>query len=67
VLQVGSTQWQLSMGSHTMRSLSDASEPTFIFSGVVEGDNDTFYCVIFKRSEWKALVQHRLFQLKLFC
>jgi hypothetical protein len=49
--QVGTTQWQLSMGSHTMRSLSDAAEPTFIFSGVLEGDNDTFYCVIFKRSE----------------
>jgi hypothetical protein len=56
LLQVGTTQWRLSMGSHTMRSLSDASEPTFIFSGVLEGDNDTFYCVIFKRSKsWGAL------------
>ncbi|WIA37760.1 hypothetical protein OEZ86_014635 [Tetradesmus obliquus] len=50
LLQVGTTQWRLSMGSHTMRSLSDAAEPTFIFSGVLEGDNDTFYCVIFKRT-----------------
>ncbi|KAF6261475.1 hypothetical protein COO60DRAFT_774588 [Scenedesmus sp. NREL 46B-D3] len=32
-----------------MRSLSDASEPTFVFS-VLEGDTDTFYCVIFKRA-----------------
>jgi hypothetical protein len=25
--------------------------PTFIFSGVLEGDNDTFCYVIFKRSK----------------
>jgi hypothetical protein len=56
VIQVGTTQWRLSMGSHTMRSLSDASEPTFIFSGVLEGDNDTFYCVIFKRSESRSCI-----------
>eukprot|EP00882_Tetradesmus_deserticola_P021183 GHRQ01022930.1.p2 GENE.GHRQ01022930.1~~GHRQ01022930.1.p2 ORF type:complete len:104 (+),score=54.16 GHRQ01022930.1:494-805(+) len=55
LLQVGSSQWLLSSSSHTMRSLSDASEPTFIFSGVLQGDSDTFYCVIFRRSECTLL------------
>lgn len=51
VLQVGdAARWQLSMGSHTMRSASDACEPTFIFSGVDAKDLDLFYCVIFKRA-----------------
>lgn len=49
VLSVGDAQWQLTQGTHTMRSTSDAGEPTFIFSSVVDRDPDTFYCVILKR------------------
>jgi hypothetical protein len=54
ILAVGDTQWQLTQGTHTMRSTSDAGEPTFIFSAVVERDPDTFYAVLFKRgrSHW---------------
>jgi hypothetical protein len=48
-LRVGDVQWQLTQGTHTMRSTSDAGEPTFIFSSVLDKDPDTFYCVILKR------------------
>lgn len=51
ILAVGDTQWQLTQGTHTMRSTSDAGEPTFIFSAIIERDPDTFYAVIFKRGE----------------
>ncbi|KAF8058434.1 sbpA [Scenedesmus sp. PABB004] len=50
VLDAGGVRWSLALASHTMRSLSDAGEPTFIFSGVKQRDVDTFYCVIFKRN-----------------
>eukprot|EP00878_Enallax_costatus_P023477 GHUV01024973.1.p1 GENE.GHUV01024973.1~~GHUV01024973.1.p1 ORF type:complete len:414 (+),score=146.25 GHUV01024973.1:1024-2265(+) len=49
VCVAGDVTWHLQRGSHTMRSTSDAGEPTFIFSSVVDRDIDTFYCVIFKR------------------
>jgi hypothetical protein len=49
VLSVGDVQWQLTQGTHTMRSTSDSGEPTFIFSSVLDRDPDTFYCVILKR------------------
>jgi hypothetical protein len=48
-LAVGDVTWQLTQGTHTMRSTSDAGEPTFIFSSVINTDPDTFYCVILKR------------------
>lgn len=51
ILAVRDTQWQLTQGTHTMRSTSDAGEPTFIFSAIIERDPDTFYAVIFKRGE----------------
>jgi hypothetical protein len=51
VLTVGEVQWQLKIGSHTMRSSSTVGEPTYIFSSVFETDPDTFYCVVFKKSK----------------
>lgn len=56
LLAVGDIQWSLTQGTHTMRSTSDAGEPTFIFSNVHELDPDTFYCVILRRSKWGLLL-----------
>lgn len=49
LMSVGDIVWRLERGSHSMRSASDAGEPTLIFSNAVEKDPEAFYCVIFKR------------------
>lgn len=69
VCKAGDVSWQLWGGSHTMRSTSDAGEPTFIFSNVHDKDIDTFYCVIFKRghrAQDLELLQEVLSRLSVF-
>lgn len=68
VLSVGDVQWQLTQGTHTMRSTSDAGEPTFIFSSVVDRDPDTFFCVILKRgTHWRNHAQMQPYCASLPC
>jgi hypothetical protein len=49
-------EWSLKAGVHVMRSWTDSFEPTYIFSSVMPGSPDVFYCAVLAKGGWASRV-----------